>query len=224
MSSSMKAAIHLGPNHLTNVEIYENTNFEEIESLLSITQKIMEHPEEILNVKFHLHPGRDQCDLMIKRSNGQRQKYVSLLIPFWVFGHMKDSPEAIERWRGQVEGLRLYSSHQDAVGIDGETIDFEWKKTQDFQHCLFFKRTKKLDEKEHSDRRVQGQDHLYVNVQWHWVVKKKNEENCVSSAEKVKNYAMKFSQWHWVGRSGMGNLLRESRVKRRMEFHSRQKW
>ena len=32
-------------------------------------------------------------------------------------GQMKDSPGAIERWKGQVEGLRLYSSHQDAVRI-----------------------------------------------------------------------------------------------------------
>ena len=42
-------------------------------------------------------------------------------------GQMKDTPGAIERWKGQVEGLRLYSSYQDAVGIDGEAIEFEWK-------------------------------------------------------------------------------------------------
>ena len=47
MSSSMKAAIHLGPDYLTNSEICRNTNFEEIESLFNITQKlIMEHSEE----------------------------------------------------------------------------------------------------------------------------------------------------------------------------------
>ena len=32
----------------------------------------------------------------------------------------------------QVEGLRLYSSYQDAVGIDGEAIDFEWKNFPGF--------------------------------------------------------------------------------------------
>ena len=31
-SSSMKAAIHLGPNYLSNLEVYKNTNFEEINS------------------------------------------------------------------------------------------------------------------------------------------------------------------------------------------------
>ena len=39
----------------------------------------------------------------------------------------KDIPEAVERWKGQVEGLTLYSSCQDAVGPDGEAIEFEWK-------------------------------------------------------------------------------------------------
>ena len=48
MSSSMKAAIHLGPNYLANLEVYKNTNFEEIQSLINITQKlILRHSEEI---------------------------------------------------------------------------------------------------------------------------------------------------------------------------------
>ena len=52
MSSSMNAAIRLGPNHLTNLEFYKNTNFEEIESLFNMTQKLMsEQTGEILNVK-----------------------------------------------------------------------------------------------------------------------------------------------------------------------------
>ena len=51
MSSSMKATIHLEPKHLANLEVYKNTNFQENQSLFSITQKlIMEHSEEILNV------------------------------------------------------------------------------------------------------------------------------------------------------------------------------
>ena len=51
MSSSMKAAIHLGPNYLANVEVYKNTNFEEIQSLFNITQKlVLELSQKILNV------------------------------------------------------------------------------------------------------------------------------------------------------------------------------
>ena len=45
---------------------------------------------------------------------------------------MRDTPETAERWKGQVEGLRLYSSYQDAMGIDGEAIEFEWKRLPGF--------------------------------------------------------------------------------------------
>ena len=41
MPSAMKAAIHLGPTCTENLEIYKNTNFEEILSLFGITQKLI---------------------------------------------------------------------------------------------------------------------------------------------------------------------------------------
>ena len=34
---------------------------------------------------------------------------------------------AERRWKGQVEDLRGHSSYQDAVGIDGEATELEWK-------------------------------------------------------------------------------------------------
>ena len=52
MTSSMKADIHHGPNYLSNSEIHKNTEFEDIESVFNITQKLVrEHSEEILYVK-----------------------------------------------------------------------------------------------------------------------------------------------------------------------------
>ena len=39
---------------------------------------------------------------------------------------------AERRWKGQVEDLRGYSSYQDAVGIVGEPIEFEWKNLTGF--------------------------------------------------------------------------------------------
>ena len=48
----MKAAIHLGPNYTEILEVYKNTNFEEVQNLFGITQKLVwDHPDEILNVK-----------------------------------------------------------------------------------------------------------------------------------------------------------------------------
>ena len=63
MSSSMKAAIHLGPDYLQKSEVYKNTSFEEIQSLFNITLKlILEHSGEILNV----HTIEKYVSLMVK--------------------------------------------------------------------------------------------------------------------------------------------------------------
>ena len=48
----MKAAIHFGPDFLTNSEVHKNTKFENIWSVFNITQKLIkEHSQEILNVE-----------------------------------------------------------------------------------------------------------------------------------------------------------------------------
>ena len=39
MSITMKAAVHLGPNYKENLEVYRNTNFEELQNLFDITQR-----------------------------------------------------------------------------------------------------------------------------------------------------------------------------------------
>ena len=39
---------------------------------------------------------------------------------------MNESIEAIARRDGEVEELKMYPSNQEAAGIDGEPIEFEW--------------------------------------------------------------------------------------------------
>ena len=53
-------------------------------------------------------------------------------------GQVKDISGATERRKGQVEYLKKYSSCQDALGLDGEPIEFEWI----FSHFHFFARSK----------------------------------------------------------------------------------
>ena len=77
---------------------------------------------------------------------------------------MKDRKEAIERWRGQVGGLRLYPSYQESVGIDGEAI--EWNIFPGFSSLAILQEIQKdLARKNIQTRRVQGPDHLHVNVE-----------------------------------------------------------
>ena len=129
MSSSMKAAIHLGPNYVSNSEIYKNTKFEEIENLFNIAQKlVMEHSEEILSVKCLEYSSPSGARSVL--ANDQAIKWAKAKVcvhadSVLCVGQMKETPGAIERCKGQVEGLKMYSSCQDAVGIEERSIEFE---------------------------------------------------------------------------------------------------
>ena len=146
-TSSMKAATHLGPNFKSNSEIYKNTQFEDIESVFNITQKLVrEHSEEILNVKCLEYSSPSWA--RSGSANDQALDWAKAKVCVYadsVFcvGQMKDTPDAIERWKGQVEGLRLYSSYQDAVGIDEGAIDFECTNFQGFSSLSILEKSKK---------------------------------------------------------------------------------
>ena len=95
------------------------------------------------------------------------------------------------------EGLRLYSSYQEAVDIDGEAIEFEWKIFPGFTSWQILQEIqrdlarKNIQPKEFKDRIVFLS--MFNDIGW-----KKSDDNCTSNVEKVKNYAMKFSQGHWT--------------------------
>ena len=51
MTTTMKAAIHLGENYIENLIAYRNTNFDALKTWFDITQKlILDQNHEILNV------------------------------------------------------------------------------------------------------------------------------------------------------------------------------
>ena len=126
MSSSMKAAIHLGPNYLTILEIYKNTNFEEIQSLFQITLKlIVDHSEEILNIHT-IHSASPYWtrsvlshDQVIQWTKAKVLVYFDSVL---CLEKMNDSKDAIGRWEGQVEEFKMSPSCQELLGVDGEAI------------------------------------------------------------------------------------------------------
>ena len=113
MSSSMKAAIHLGPNYLANLEFYKNTNFEESQSLFNITQKlILEHSEEILNVN-RIDSASLSHDQVIQWTKAKVRGYSDFVL---CLGRMTDSKDAITTWEGQVEEFNMSSLLQRIAG------------------------------------------------------------------------------------------------------------
>ena len=171
MSWSMKADIHLGPNFKSNSEIYKNTKFEEIEYCFNISQKlVMEHSEVILNVKCLEHSSPSWARSVVKA------KVCVFADSVLCVGQMRDTPEAIERRTSEVEGLKLYSSYQDAVESMERQLKSSGKLLQVFHRCPFFKKS---------------------SATWNDIEWETNDENCTPNPEKIKNYAMKFSQAHW---------------------------
>ena len=115
-------------------------------------------------------------------------------------GQVKHISGATERWKGPVEDLKKSSSYQDAVGIDGEAIVFEWHNLPGFSSLSVLEEIrreslagKKIQPEEFKDRIIFMS--MCNGIAWS---KGKNDENCIANAGKVRNHAMRFSQGHWT--------------------------
>ena len=96
----------LGPNYTDNLEVFRNSNFEELQNSFHITQKLMLHHQvEILNVKTI-----ERTFLSWTRStlsHVQMIKWTKARVRVWSdsalrFGKMSDHSEANRRWEGQI--------------------------------------------------------------------------------------------------------------------------
>ena len=89
-----------------------------------------EHSEEFLNVKtldHHSPPWTRSTlfnDNLIKWAKAKVYIYTYSVL---CVSKMEQNPGAADaKWTGQIEDLKRYPSYQDAVGLDGEAIEFEW--------------------------------------------------------------------------------------------------
>ena len=147
MSTTMKAAVHLGTNHVEILEVYSNTNFEEFPNIFDITQKwILDHQAEILNVTTidwtapSLMRSTLTHDQVSTWTKAKVRVYSDSVL---CLGKMSDHTEANRRWDNQVEEFRQSNSYREFLGIDGEPIEFEWNISHVLRHWKFCKRTRK---------------------------------------------------------------------------------
>ena len=120
----------------------------------------------------------------------------------------------------------FFSSYQDAVGTDGNAIEFEWWSVPGFSTLSFLETSKMTWRRgESSQRSVRtGSSSCQWSNDIEW---KTNDANCVSHAEKIKKYAMIFSQGHWteklsgIGKNSVANctvVLRHGRTCSKMRW------
>ena len=115
---------------MANLEVYKNTNFEKLQTLFDITQKlILDYQTELLNVTpvdwtapswVRSKLSHDQVITWTKAKVLVCSDSLLCLVK------TNDSKGAIDRWEGQVEEFKMSASYKELSGIDGEPIEFEW--------------------------------------------------------------------------------------------------
>ena len=190
-TSSMKAAIRLGPNYLANLEVYKNRNFEEIQSLFNITQKlILEHPEEIFNVhtiEITSHSSTRSVlshDQVIQWTQAKVRVYSDSVLCLW-----KD--EWKQRCNYKMRRLSEWIQHVPFLQrICWESMDQQLNSSgifsQDFRHCRIFKKI----QDDLRERNIKLEDFtdliifmsMFNDVDW---TRKGNDGICILNSVKV---------------------------------------
>ena len=202
MSASMKAAIHMGPDCIKILEVCQNTNFEELQNLFDITQKLVHKQREILNVRMIecASPSWTRSSLAqdqaIMWSKAKVRVYSDSVL--WL-GKMTDPTDANRRWEGQVEEFQPTDSYKELFGIDGEPIELEWNIFPGLSSLEILRKIQK-DLQEQNIEPEKFEDRIiflsmFNGTDW---TRRRNSEKCISNSDQVKNYAKKFMQGHWT--------------------------
>ena len=110
-------------------------------------------------------------------------------------GETEEGSGAAEKWKGKLEDIKMYSPYRDAVGIDGEAIELEWKKFQDFFKIVHSSRDpERLDTEELPTEGTKSSSCQCSKTS----CGSQLNRNCISNAEKVNDYAKQFLPGHWT--------------------------
>ena len=138
MSTTTKAAVHLGQKYKDNLVTSKNTHFEELKTLFDITQKVISDQDfEILNVstiEWKFTPWMRSTllhDNVIKWTKAKVHVYSDSVLSL---GKMHEHSEVNVKWQDQFQDFQRSNEYKDLFGIDGESIKFEWNFCQDLQH------------------------------------------------------------------------------------------
>ena len=119
----MNAAIHMGPDCTEFLEVYKNTNFEELQNLFYITHKLVHKQREILNVRMIECASPSWTRSSLAHDQAKVRVNSDSVV---CFGKMTDPADANRRWEGQVEEFQPTDSYKELFGIDGEPNELEW--------------------------------------------------------------------------------------------------
>ena len=228
MTWSMKAVIRFGPNNLPSLEVYKDTNFEEIHNSFNITQKlILEHSEENLNSNSIDNASPSWTRSVLSHDQVIQWEKAKVLVysdSSLCLGKMYENKDAIKRWWGQVEEFNMSPSYKELLGIDGEVIEFEWDIFLGFSTLQIFQKPRWFEREEHRTGKIHRLDHLHVKVQRHRLDKEKKWWNLYFEFRKSRGLREEILartldvSGSWTGKEVVWNSSSHTRGK--LGFHN----
>ena len=198
MTSSRKAAIHLGPRHTENLDVSKNSEIEDIESLFIMTKKLFLENSEIRNVNCldSTSPSRTRSTLLSDRAvKWMKAKVHVYSDSVLCLGKIHDPGEAIEQCKGQMASFRVKMFFTELLGLDGEPIEFEWKIVQGFTALQILQEIQSdlegahIEPEEFSDRIIFMSMFNDTDLN-----KKGNEASCALTSTKIQEYAFEICE------------------------------
>ena len=195
MSTTTKAAVHLRPNYTDNLKLYRNTNFEELPNLFDITQMLIHHQAEMLNVSpiDWTVPSWTRSTLAHDQVITWTKAQVSTQIPSH-FGEEPEHSEANKRWKNQLEKSRQ-------VGIDGEPSEFEWSIFPGLASLQFLQEIQKTCKIEMWNLRLVKIESSSCQFSMISIGQREGTRNMYFKFRTSQKYATRFSrgQWTFIG-------------------------
>ena len=187
---------------------------------------VKEHSEEILNVKCLEYSSPSWAVLAFEQAiNWTKAKVCVYADSVLCVGQMKThsrSSRKMERRSGRTQVVFVsprcsrYRWRSNWIRVELLPGNSSLSILEEIQQDL---EKRKIQPEEFTDRIISMS--MLNDIEW-----KSNDENCISNAEKVKNYAMKFSQGHWTflgpGSGEKWYGCSNHAQKRAMELYSRQ--
>ena len=189
MASSMQAALHMDLSYAKNLEIFKNYEFENVESLFSITRMMIGGNSEIKNVFF-----ADAASLLWEKFTLLNDLYVYSDYVLCL-GKTHGPEDAIREWDHQVSTFKMYHTFRELQGLDGAPINFEWKVFPGATALDLLHKIQADVEGKHivSDRIIFMSMFNDIDLD-----KNRNEDSCTTTSREIKEYASNFNDGHWA--------------------------
>ena len=182
----------LGPNHTENMEVCKNANFEEIQNLFNVPQRlIMDHPAETLNVSTV-----GCTSLSWQRSTLSHDQVITKTkAKVHVYG---DSASCLEKISEHSEAnFNSPILMQNYLELTEGRLSLSGQIPQGLLHWKCSRMSRQTCEVEVLNQKNIEIESFFVSlfndIDW---TKKGNSEKCISNFNQIKNYKERFSQGH----------------------------